>query len=167
MMRDSTTRASIVGVSRRQFAVQVAAVCGAALLGLWPAAARAQAPADHANFEVRIIEGVRAPAPKSDPRLTDLQRELAALQQGYNSFTLISAQTLHLTANQRAAVRLPDGADVAIQLLAVVPGPPMRVRHVFELPKSKTIRAVAPGGRTLDVRNGADRLIIICTTVQR
>lgn len=159
MMRDVSMR-----VSRRQFAVQVAAACGV----VWLAApVQAQSPADQASFEVRIIEGQRAAAPKNDPRLADLQRELAALQQGYNSFTLLGAQTLRLTANQRATVKLPDGADLAIQLLAVVPGPPVRVRHVFELPKSKTIRAVAPGGRTLDVRNGADRLIIICTTVQR
>ncbi|MBI5607926.1 MAG: hypothetical protein HY902_03500 [Deltaproteobacteria bacterium] len=158
-MRDVSMR-----VSRRRFAAQIAAACGVAWLAV---PVQAQSPTDQASFEVRIIEGQRAAAPKNDPRLADLQRELAALQQGYNSFSLLSAQTLRLTANQRATVKLPDGADLAIQLLAVVAGPPMRVRHVFELPKSKTIRAVAPGGRTLDVRNGADRLIIICTTVQR
>ncbi len=159
MMRDVS-----MPVSRRRFAAQVVAACGVAWLA---APAVAQSPADQASFEVRIIEGQRAAAPKNDPRLADLQRELSALQQGYNAFSLLSAQTLRLTANQRAAVKLPDGAELGIQLLAVVAGPPVRVRHVFELPKSKTIRAVAPGGRTLDVRNGADRLIIICTTVLR
>lgn len=146
-------------------AVRGAATCAAVALMASPGLA--QSPAVNAGFDVRIIEGSRGAAPKVDARLGDLSRELSALQQGYNVFSLVSEQSLRLQLAQRGAVKLPDGADLGIQLLEITAGPPMRIRHSFELPKSKSIRSVAPGGRTLDVRAGAEKLVIICTTVHR
>lgn len=150
------------------FAVALAALVALGLVGvaLAPAQAEAQAQAA-AGFSVRVIEGTRAATAKVDPRLSDLQRELGSLHHDYNVFSLVSTHNLRLQVGQRNQLKLPDGADMALQLLEIVQGPPLRVRHALELPKSKSIRSVAPGGRTLDVRAGTDRLIIICTTVEK
>lgn len=160
--------------STRFAARRAATAVSVALAVIWTslgaAAAHAQsqaAPAAAAGFSVRVIEGTRAATAKVDPRLSDLQRELSSLHQDYNAFSLVSTHNLRLQVGQRTPVKLPDGADMAIQLLEIVQGPPMRVRHVLELPKSKSIRSVAPGGRTLDVRAGNDRLIIVCTSVEK
>ncbi len=127
-----------------------------------PAAATASA-----GFSVRIIEGTKAATARVDPRLNDLRRELVSLHQDYNAFALVSEHALRLQIGQRNQIKLPDGAELALQLLEIVAGPPIRVRHLLELPKSKSTRSVAPGGRTLDVRAGAERLIIICTAVEK
>ena len=127
----------------------------------------AQPAAAAAGFQVRIIEGTKGPAAKVDPRLGDLHRELEALHKDYNNFNLLTQTGMRLQVGQRNALKLPDGAELAISLLEIAAGPPLRVRHVVELPKSKSTRAVAPGGRTLDVRPFGDKLIIICTTVER
>ena len=129
--------------------------------------AQPAAAAASAGFSVRVIEGTKAAAARVDPRLNDLRRELVSLHQDYNVFSLVSEHALRLQVGQRNQIKLPDGADLALQLLEIVAGPPIRVRHVLELPKSKSTRSVAPGGRTLDVRAGTERLIIICTTVEK
>lgn len=152
---------------RTLFRLFLAALLAVAGLGWSAAPAQAQTAATAAGFSVRVIEGTRAASAKVDPRLSDLQRELASLHQEYNAFSLVSTHNLRLQVGQRNQLRLPDGAEMALQLLEILPGPPMRVRHALELPKSKSIRSVAPGGRTLDVRAGSDRLIIICTTVEK
>ena len=131
-----------------------------------PGTAEAQ-PAASAGFSVRIIEGTKGATAHVDPRLNDLRRELVSLHQEYNVFSLASEHALRLQVGQRSPISLPDGAELALQLLEIVAGPPIRVRHVLELPKSKSTRSVAPGGRTLDVRAGTARLIIICTTVEK
>jgi len=142
----------------------VAVACAAAV----PTVALAQAgQAPSAGFRVRIIEGSKGGPPKVDPRLGDLKRELEVLHHDYNAFALVGDQNLRLGIGQRGTVKLPDGAEVAIQLIELVAGPPLRIRHQFELPRSRTVRAVAPGGRTLDVRPWADKLVIICTSVER
>ncbi len=152
----------------RWFAVALTALVALGLMGAALAPVQAQAQAQTAaGFSVRVIEGTRAATAKVDPRLSDLQRELGSLHQDYNVFSLVSTHNLRLQVGQRNQLKLPDGADMALQLLEIVQGPPLRVRHALELPKSKSIRSVAPGGRTLDVRAGTDRLIIICTTVEK
>lgn len=164
--RSSAPRPTLLG--SRWFAIALTALVAVGLVvaALAPAQAQAQAQAA-AGFSVRVIEGTRAATAKVDPRLSDLQRELGSLHQDYNTFSLVSTHNLRLQVGQRNQLKLPDGADMALQLLEIVQGPPMRVRHALELPKSKSIRSVAPGGRTLDVRAGSDRLIIICTTVEK
>ena len=137
------------------------------LFGAGPASGQTPRQAANAGFRVRIIEGSKAPAAKVDARLGDLRRELESLHHDYNVFSLVSDQAVRLTIGQRNATRLPDGSEMAIQLLEIVAGPPLRVRHQFELPKSRSVRAVAPGGRTLDVRPWADKLVIICTSVEK
>ena len=127
----------------------------------------AQAPTASAGFVVRIIEGTKAAAPKVDAKLGDLRRELEVLHNEFNTFTLLGEHALRLTAGQRNTLKLPDGGEMALQMLEVVAGPPVRVRHALELPKSRTVRSVARGGRTLDVRPWADKLIIICTSVDK
>ncbi len=139
---------------------------GLACAMAWPPTA-ALAQAGTAGFTVRIIEGSKGPAPKVDPKLGDLKRELETLHQEFNSFLLVTDHPMRLAIGQRQAVKLPDGADLAVQLLELVAGPPPRVRHQVELPKSRTVRSVAPGGRTLDVRPWGDKLIIICTAVDK
>ena len=130
--------------------------------------ALAQAPvAANAGFRVRIIEGTKGGTARVDDRVSDLRRELEALHHDYNTFSLVSDHNLRINLGQRSAIKLPDGSDMAITLLELVAGPPMRVRHQLELPKSRTVRAVAPGGRTLDVRPWADKLVIICTSVEK
>lgn len=145
----------------------VAVVAGVAPVLMPTAHAQPAAAAASAGFSVRVIEGTKAAAPRVDPRLSDLRRELVSLHQDYNVFALVSEHALRLQVGQRNQIKLPDGAELALQLLEIVSGPPIRVRHVLELPKSKSTRSVAPGGRTLDVRAGAERLIIICTTVEK
>ncbi|MFZ4579427.1 MAG: hypothetical protein ACOYOB_13625 [Myxococcota bacterium] len=138
---------------------------------LWAAQAFAQAEnaplPDRAAFAVRVVEATRAATPKMDPRLGDLERELRVFQKDYNSFVLVRDQTLILPVGGRGSLRLPDGAEFAIQLLGFTPGKVLRARHVVEMPRMKMTRAVAPGGRTLDVLPGQDRMTIVSTTVQR
>lgn len=132
-----------------------------------PTTALAQPAPTSAGFAIRVIEGSKAPAPKVDPRLGDLKRELQTLHQQYNSFTLVSEQTLRLQTGARGAVRLPDGAEFAIHLLEFATAPVLRARHSVEFPGHRSTRSVAPGGRTLDVKPAGDKLLIICTTVER
>ena len=149
---------------QRRLLVTVALLC----FGMVALPALAQTPtAAGAGFRVRIIEGSKAAAPKVDARVGDIHRELEALHHDFNAFSLISDQSLRLVVGQRSALKLPDGGEMAIQLLELVQGPPLRVRHQLELPKSRTVRAVAPGGRTIDVRPWADKLVIICTSVEK
>ncbi|MBM4342682.1 MAG: hypothetical protein FJ100_04835 [Deltaproteobacteria bacterium] len=148
----------------RRLWMTLAALCCATWV-LAPTHARAQAAT--AGFTVRVIEGSKAPAPKVDPKLADLKRELETLHQEFNTFALVGIHPMRLGVGQRQAVKLPDGAELALHLLELVAGPPLRVRHQLELPKSRTVRSVAPGGRTLDVRPWGDKLIIICTAVDR
>ena len=147
-------------VPRRVF---VSVVAGGLLA--WTAPALAQAGT--AGFTVRIVEGTKGPAPKVDPKLGDLKRELETLHQEFNSFALVGEHPVRLAVGARHALKLPDGADLALRLLELVAGPPPRVRHQLELPKSRTVRSVAPGGRTIDVRPWGDKLIIICTAVDK
>jgi hypothetical protein len=144
------------------WALAMAAVAATAQVALADPAATASA-----GFQVRIIEGSKGPAAKVDPKLVDVRRELEALHHDFNTFSLLSEHGLRLHPGQRSTVQLPDGATLAIQLLELLAGPPLRVRHTVELPKSKSTRAVAPGGRTLDVRPMGSKIVIICTTIER
>jgi len=129
-------------------------------------AAEAQVPPDRATFSVTVIEASKGPGPKVDPRLGDLSRELQTFQKDYNQFTIVTQQALSLANGARGSVRLPDGAEFAITLLGFTPGPVLRARHQVEMPRMKMTRAMAPGGRTLDVVPAGDRMTIIATTLQ-
>lgn len=138
------------------------------LLLLLPLPAVAQdvvtAPPEHAAFAVRLIEATHAPAASMDPRLNEIARELQAFQK-FNHFSIVGDQVLQLGTGARGALKLPDGREFAIQLLGFTPGKVQRARHIIEMPGMKMTRAVAPGGRTLDVVPGTDKLIIISTVV--
>lgn len=149
----------------RRHLLTVVGACLAAAVLSQPLAAHADGGT--AGFTIRIIEGSKGAAPKVDAKVADLKRELETLHQEFNSFSLVASHPLRLGVGQRQAVKLPDGAELAVQLLELVAGPPPRVRHQLELPKSRTVRSVAPGGRTLDVRPWGDKLIIICTAVDK
>ena len=143
-----------------------------ALVSLTAAAASAQAPQvptqalERATFQVRVIEATKG-APQIDPKLADLDRELRSLHRDYAHFTLLKSETQNLTTGARGTVHLPNG-DLAISFLGLSPDKAQRVRHRVEMPgMNATVRAVAPGGRTLDVLQLGDRLIIVATTVGR
>lgn len=153
------------GRGRRRMAGLLVAACFAAFAGS-VGTAWAQAAAS-AGFHVRIIEGAKGPAAKVDAKLQDLRRELETLHHEYNSFALVSEHSVRLNVGQRNAIRLPDGGELAISLLEIVAGPPQRIKHQFELAKSRTVRSVSPGGRTIDVRPWAEKLVIICTSVDK
>ena len=122
--------------------------------------------ADHATFAVRVIEAQKGAA-QIDPKLADLDRELRALHRDYAKFTLLRTESLSLALNQRGLVRLPNG-DLAVQFLGSSGDKAQRVRHRVEMPgMNATVRAIAPGGRTLDVLQVGDKLIILATTVGR
>ncbi len=141
---------------------------GWAMLLLLPLHAAAQEPSaplpDRAAFAVRLIEATHAAVPSVDPRLQDMTRELQSFQK-FNKFAIVGESVLQLANGARGAVKLPDGREFAIQLLGFTPGKLQRARHVVELPGMKMTRAVAPGGRTLDVVPGQDKLTIISTLV--
>lgn len=126
----------------------------------------AQVAVEHASFQVRVIEAVKG-APQMDPKLGDLERELRALHRDYGKFTLLRSETLNLTAGGRGTVRLPNG-DFAIQFVGVSGDKAQRLRHRVEMPgMNATVRSIAPGGRTLDVLQVADKLLILATSVGR
>ena len=121
---------------------------------------------ERASFEVRVIEATKG-APMVDPKLADLERELRSLHRDYARFALLKTDTQSLTTGARGAVRLPNG-DLIIQFLGLSSDKVQRVRHRVEMPgMNATVRAVAPGGRTLDVLQLGDRLVIVATTVKR
>ena len=129
----------------------------------------AQVPAapttgDAVSFHVRVIEAQKG-APQVDPRLADLERELRVLHRDYTRFALVGTETLKLTVNQRGAVHLPKG-ELAIQYLGPSGDKAQRVRHRVEMPGlNATVRSIAPGGRTLDVLQVGEKLVIVATTV--
>lgn len=148
-----------------------AVVCSLALLaGVAQVAAQTpQVPTqvvERASFQVRVIEASKG-APLVDPKLADLERELRSLHRDYAHFTLVKTETQNLTSGARGIVHLPNG-DLAIQFLGLSPDKAQRVRHRVEMPgMNATVRAVAPGGRTLDVLQVGDKLVIVATTVGR
>ncbi len=136
------------------------------------AEAHAQAPqvptqvVERASFQVRVIEATKG-TPSVDPKLADLERELRSLHRDYARFTLIKTESQNLTTGTRGTLRLPNG-ELVIQFLGLSPDKAQRVRHRVEMPgMNATVRAVAPGGRTLDVLQLGDKLIIVATTVGR
>lgn len=135
------------------------------LLPVAPVLANDAVP-DRASFSVAVIEASKGPTARMDPRLGDLARELQTFQKDYNTFTVATQQVLQLAVNGRGAVRLPDGAEFAITLLGFTPGAVVRARHQVELPRTKMTRAMAPGGRTLDVVPAGERLTIIATSLK-
>jgi hypothetical protein len=142
------------------------------LLALTAAEVCAQTPqvpaqiVDRASFQVRVIEATKG-APQTDPKLADLDRELRSLHRDYTRFVLVKSETQNLVAGARGTVRLPNG-DLAIQFLGLSADKVQRVRHRVEMPgMNATVRAVAPGGRTIDVLQVGDKLVIIATTVGR
>ena len=121
---------------------------------------------ERASFQVRVIEATKGPV-QVDPKLADLDRELRSLHRDYNHFTLLKTETQSLTTGTRGAVHLPNG-DLTIQFLGLSPDKVQRVRHRVEMPgMNATVRAVAPGGRTLDVLQVGEKLVIVATTVGR
>lgn len=132
------------------------------LTPLYASAAMAQADPGPTTFTVRVIEASRAAAPSIDPSLQPISAELKHFPD-YNKFTVVRMEPLTLKLNQRGAVRLPDGAEFAITLLD---GPPGRVRHKVEMPRTVTTRSVAHGGRTLDVLPGTGKATIVWMTVE-
>ena len=121
---------------------------------------------ERASFQVRVIEATKV-APGVDPKLGDLDPELRSLHRDYTHFTLLKAENQSLTTGNRGIVKLPNG-DLAIQFLGLSPDKVQRVRHRVEMPgMNATVRAIAPGGRTLDVLQVGDKLIIVATTVGR
>lgn len=121
---------------------------------------------DHATFLVRVIEASKG-APQIDPKLADLDRELRSLHRDFARFALIRSDTENLTTGGRGVIRLPNG-DLSIQFLGFSTDRVRRVRHRVEMPGlNATVRAVAPGGRTIDVLQMGDKLVIVATTVER
>lgn len=121
---------------------------------------------ERATFQVRVIEASKGAA-LVDPKLADLDRELRSLHRDYAHFVLVKTETQNLTTGARGSVRLPNG-DLIIQFLGLSPDKVQRVRHRVEMPgMNATVRAVAPGGRTLDVLQVGDKLVIVATTVGR
>ncbi len=121
---------------------------------------------EHASFQVRVIEASKG-TPQMDPKLADLERELHSLHRDFGRFALLQADTQNLATSGRGVVRLPNG-DLIIQFLGLTPDKVQRVRHRVEMPgMNATVRSVAPGGRTLDVLQVGDKLVIIATTVGR
>ncbi len=121
---------------------------------------------ERASFQVRVIEASKG-APQVDPKLGDLERELRSLHRDYAHFTLIKTETQNLTTGTRGTLRLPNG-ELVIQFLGLSPDKVQRVRHRVEMPgMNATVRAIAPGGRTLDVLQVGDKLVIVATTVGR
>ncbi len=151
------------------------AVLRGALLALLLAATAAQAQTpppvptqavERASFQVRVIEATKGAA-SVDPKLADLERELRSLHRDYAHFALIKSDTQSLTTGTRGTVRLPNG-ELIIQFLGLSADKVQRVRHRVEMPGlNATVRAVAPGGRTLDVLQLGDKLVIVATTVGR
>ena len=150
------------------------ALCGLLALLLLSVAVEvcAQAPQlptpalERASFQVRVIEASKG-TPQVDAKLADLDRELRSLHRDYARFTLLKADTQNLTTGQRGTVHLPNG-DLSIQFLGLSADKVQRVRHRVEMPgMNATVRAVAPGGRTIDVLQVGDKLVIIATTVGR
>lgn len=138
--------------------------CAAAI----PLPLQAQAPspsADRAAFNVLVIEATKAAAPHIDPRLNDLKAQLAALHRDFNVFSLVREQTLTLAAGGRGVVKLLGAAEFSIEFLGFTPGNVQRARHKVTMPGVTMTRSVAPGGRTLDVVPGSDRLTVIATMV--
>ena len=146
--------------------VRLLLLAAAVTVALPAAVALADDLPTQAAFSVVVIEASKGPAAKMDPRLGDLARELQTFQKDYNAFTVVTQQVLQLTVNGRGTVRLPAGAEFAITLLGFTPGAVVRARHQVELPRTKMTRAMAPGGRTLDVVPAGDRLTIIATTLK-
>ena len=151
-------------VAVRVFVLLVVALAAANVCAQTP-----QVPAqvaDRASFQVRVIEATKG-APLVDPKLADLDRELKSLHRDFARFTLLRSDTQNLVTGARGMVRLPNG-DFAIQFLGLSADKVQRVRHRVEMPgMNATVRAVAPGGRTIDVLQVGDKLVIIATTVGR
>lgn len=126
---------------------------------------------DRAVFQVRVIEATKGAGPQQpptlDPKLQDLERELRSLHRDFAHFALIKTETLNLSVGQRGNVSLPRG-DFAVQFAGISTDKARRVRHRVEMPgMNATVRAIAPGGRTLDVLQLGDKLVIVATTVGR
>ena len=97
----------------------------------------------------------------------DADRELRSLHRDYARFVLLKSETQSLATGARGTVRLPNG-DLAIQFLGFSADKVQRIRHRVEMPGlNATVRAVAPGGRTIDVLQVGDKLVIVATTVGR
>ena len=80
---------------------------------------------------------------------------------------LVKSETLNLTPGQRGTVALPNG-DFAVLFAGISADKARRVRHRVEMPgMNATVRAIAPGGRTLDVLQLGEKLVIVATTVGR
>ncbi len=140
-------------------------LCFSAIVAL-PLHAQVPAPsADRAAFSVLVIEATKAPVPRIDPRLNDLKTQLAALHRDFNVFSLVREQTLTLATGGRGVVKLLGTAEFSIEFLGFTPGNVQRARHKVTMPGVTMTRSVAPGGRTLDVVPGSDRLTVIATTV--
>lgn len=123
-------------------------------------------PAQQATFVVRVIEASTADAPKVDPRLAEMQRELRPFEGRYNNFALLAEQTFTLGIGKSGQLALPGGGAFVLELMGFQPGKVQRVRYQVTTPGARQTRSVAPGGRTLDAIPNGKRLTIVSTTVR-
>ena len=135
-----------------------------------PAPAPAPAPAtapSHANFSIQVIEASKSEHPHLDPRLASMKRHLKPFKGQYNRFALLKDKALKLKLNATDGVDLPGKKGrFALTLLGFTAGRVQRVRYQVQMPRTRMKRAVAKGGRTLDVIRSGDKLIIVSTVIR-
>ncbi|HAN32868.1 MAG TPA: hypothetical protein DCQ06_14835 [Myxococcales bacterium] len=146
------------------------ALC-ALLLCVWSADVQAAPPADpaiktKANFSIHVITAVKGDAPKIDPRLAKMARDLKPFQGQYNQFSLVVTRVLSLAVNEHGQVDLPGSKHFKIKMLNFVQSRARRIRYQVQMPHTKMTRSVAPGGRTLDATHNGSALTIVSTTVR-
>ncbi len=134
-------------------------------------AAFAQAPAPpptQATFAIQVIEASKGDAARLDPRLASMKKHLRPFKGQYNRFELRKARVLKLKLNATDGVDLPGKKKgrFALTLIGFTTGKVRRVRYQVEMPRTRMKRAVAKGGRTLDVIRSGEKLIIVSTVIR-
>jgi hypothetical protein len=105
-----------------------ALLCAAVLaLAAGPAAAAAGVP-----VKVRIIKGSRQGPPSFDPKLADVQHQLAEAGLAYQRWEQVGEQQFDLDFGKSASMPLPDGSSLELRLVS---GQPNTVTFDVRLPR--------------------------------